>query len=215
MNQISDAKTAESRWRWLYKVGAATALIILVLFLTGIIGIITVGLQSTTTNDWSTQLQNNWLVVLFKLNAGVSGVQTNSLNVINLLDIVIMALFCTMSLALYGALRHTNKIGSFIAAVLPLLGIPIFLITSTAGRSTLLLGGLIISIIMLRGKVFSRLSSYVGIVASVLLLFAGDIATALFSSSNVIAFFIGIGYVLWMVWFFLIARRLYQLSKGI
>ncbi len=212
MNQISDAKTAESRWRWLYKVGAATALIILVLFLTGIIGIITVGLQSTTTNDWFTQLQNNWLVVLFKLNAGVSGVQTNSLNVINLLDIVIMALFCTMSLALYGALRH---IGSFIAAVLPLLGIPIFLITSTAGRSTLLLGGLIISIIMLRGKGFSRLSSYVGIVASVLLLFAGDIATALFSSSNVIAVFIGIGYVLWMVWFFLIARRLYQLSKGI
>jgi len=215
MNQVTDAETADAAWKGLYRVGAAAALIVLVLFLIGIIGIITVGLQPNTTNGWFTQLQNNWLVVLFKLNAGFSGVQTDLLNVLNLLDIVIMALFCIMFLALYGALRHTNKIWSLIAASLPFLGILVFLITSTAGRSALLIGGLIISVVMLQSSIFSKVTAYVGILASVLLFFAGDIATAIFSSSNIIAVLIGAGYVLWMIWFFLIASRLFQLRNGV
>jgi len=54
---------------------------------------------------------------------------------------------------------------------------------------------------MLRSNTFSKLTAYIGIVASVLLFFAGDIATAVFSSSSVIALFIAIGYMFWMVWF--------------
>jgi len=208
-SKVADVGTAESHRHWLYKVGAAVALIVLVLFLIGIIGII------TTTNGWFTQFQNNWLIVLFKLNAGFSSVQPDSLSVLNILDIVIMALFCMMFLALYAALRRTSKIWSLVATVLPFLGIPIFLITSTAGRSALLLGGLIISTVMLRGNIFSKATAYVGIVASALLFFAGDIATAIFSYSNIIAILIGIGYVLWMMLFFLIARRLFQLGQGI
>jgi biopolymer transport protein ExbB/TolQ len=53
-----------------------------------------------------------------------------------------------------------------------------------------------------------------GIVASVLLFFAGDIATAVFSSSGVVALFIAIGYVLWMVWFLLVSQKLYQLGRA-
>src|SRR3989304_208535 len=126
MNQVTNAETADSAWKRLYKVGAAAALIVLVLFLIGIIGIITVGLQPTTTHDWFTQLQNNWLVVLFKLNTGFSGVQTDLLNVLNLLDIVIMALFCIMFPALYGALRRTNKIWSFVAVSLLFFGLLVY-----------------------------------------------------------------------------------------
>jgi hypothetical protein len=51
--------------------------------------------------------------------------------------------------------------------------------------------------------------------ASVLLFFAGDIATAVFSSSSVVAVFIAIGYVLWMFWFFRLATKLYQLGKSL
>ncbi len=211
MNQVTDAETANSRWRWLYKIGGGAALIVLVLFLVGIIGIITVGLQPTTTNGWFTPFVNNWLIVLFKINAGFNGVQPNSLSALNLLDIIIMALSGVMFLAFYVAVRRTNKIWSLVAACLPFLGILVFLVTNTAGRSALLLSGLIISVVMLRSNIFSRVSAYVGIVASVLLFFGGDIATAIFSSSTIIAVNIGIGYVLWMIWFFLIARRLYQL----
>ncbi|OHE27484.1 MAG: hypothetical protein A3K40_04780 [Syntrophobacterales bacterium RIFOXYC2_FULL_60_23] len=137
------------------------------------------------------------------------------LNVLNLLDIAIMAIFCTMFLALYNAFKHISKMGSLIAASLPFLGIPVFLITSTAGRSTLLIAGLIISAVMLKSKIFSKPTAYVGIVASMILFFAGDIATAIFSSSNVIAVLIGVGYVLWMAWFLIMAQRLNQLGKGV
>jgi len=213
-NQAANVETAESHWNWLYKVGSAAALIVFVLLLIGIIGIVTVGSQPTATNDWFTLFQNNWLVVLFKLNAGFSGVQPDSLNVLNLLDIAIMALVGAMFLALYVALRRTNKTWSLVAASLPWLGIPVFLITSTAGRSGLLLGGLIISAVMLRSPSFGKVSAYVGIAASTLLFFAGDIGTTLFFSSIIIAILIGIGYVLWMTWFVLIGRRLFQLARS-
>ncbi len=212
----TDAETADPRWNWLYKIGGVAALIVLALFLSGIIGIIgavTAGSPPTVTNGWFTPFQNNWLVVLFKLNVGFSGVQPDSLHVLNLLDIVIMALFGIMFLALHVALGQTSKIWSLVAVSLPFLGIAVFLITSTAGRSGLLLGGLIFSAIMLRCNIFNKVSACVGIVASALLFFAGDIGTAIFSSSNIIAILIGIGYVLWMIWFFLIGQRLFQLGQ--
>ena len=96
------------------------------------------------------------------------------------------------------------------AAFLPFIGIPIFLITATAGRSNLLIGGLIISAVMLRRNIFSKVTAYVGLMASTLLFFAGDIATAIFSSSSVIAAFIAVGYMLWIIWLLLLARKLFQ-----
>jgi hypothetical protein len=215
MNQVADVETADAAWKGFYRVGAVAALITLAFLLVGIIGIISASLQSTATNGWFTQIQNNWLVVLFKLNAGFSGVQQDLLNTLNLLDIAIMILLGIVFLALYEALRRASKIWALIAAFLPFIGIPIFLVTATAGRSNLLIGGLIISAVMLRSNIFSKVTAYVGIVASVLLFFAGDIATAIFSSSSVIATFIAVGYMLWMIWFLLIAQRLFQLGHHI
>jgi hypothetical protein len=197
--------------RNLFKAGATSALIVLILFLIGFTGIIAISLRITITDGWVTQLQDNWLVVLFKTNMGVSA----TLNVINLIDVTIMALFCVMFFGLYLGLKKTSRIWSPIAAALPFLGIPLFLATATAGRSALLIAALIISIVMLRSNTFSKLTACVGILASVLLFFAGDIATAVFSSSSVVAVFIAIGYVLWMFWFFRLATKLYQLGKSL
>ena len=208
------AEDIDQRRNWLFTLGGIAALILLALFLIGITRIIAVGSQPNPTTGWFTPLQNNWLIVLFSLNVEFSGVQTNLLNVLNLLDIVIMVLFGMMFLALYAALSHTSKIWSAVATSLPFLGIVIFLITQTAGRSGLLIGGLIFSIIMLGSTIFSKSSAYVGIVASALLFFAGDIGTTIFSASKIIALFIGVGYVLWMIWFFLIGQRLFQLGHG-
>ena len=210
MNQVADGETADAAWKGFYRVGAVATLITLALFLIGISGIISVGLQSTLTNGWFTQLQNNWLVVLFKLNVGFSGVQQDLLNTLNLLDTVIMILLGIVFLALYGLLKRASKIWALIAAFLPFIGIPIFLITATAGRSNLLIGGLIISAVMLRRNIFSKVTAYVGLMASTLLFFAGDIATAIFSSSSVIAAFIAVGYMLWIIWLLLLARKLFQ-----
>lgn len=211
MSQFAKTDNKNLMQKNLFKAGRISALLMLVLFLIGIIGIITTLLQITINDGWLMQLYDNWLVVLFKINMGLQA----NLNIINLIDITIMALFCAMSLCLYSELKKTSKIWSLIATVLPFLGIPLFLATATAGRSTLLIAGLLISIVMLRNNTFSKSTAYVGIMASVLLFFAGDIATALFSSSSVIAVFIAFGYVLWMLWFLFIAQNLYQLGKSL
>ena len=207
-------QSVDSRWNWFYRIAGAAALIIFALFLIGVMGIITADPQAATPKGWLTPFQSNWLIVLFKLNAGFSGVQPESLSVLEPLDIVIMVLFGTVFLALYVALGRTSKIWSAVAASLPFLGIVVLLITSTAGRSGLLVGGLILSAVILCSNIFSKVSAYVGIVASALLFFGGDIGTAIFSSSNIIAVLIGIGYVLWMIWLLLIGRRLFQLGHG-
>ena len=93
------------------------------------------------------------------------------------------------------------------------LGLVVFLITSTAGRSGLLVGGLIISAIMLRSHIFGKVMAITGIVASALLFFAGDLGTATLSYLHVVAILIGIGYVLWTTWFLLVARRHFQLVR--
>jgi len=204
--QLANTETMNPRWNWLFKLGSMAALILLALFVAGITGI-------SATSGWFAFFQNNWLMVLFKLNIRFSGTQTSMLKVFNILDIVIMVLFGVLFLSLYAALCRTHRIWSIIATSLPFLGIVLFLITHTAGRSGLLIGGLIFSAVMLGSNIFSKVSAYVGIVASALLFFAGDIGTTVFPPSNFIAILIGIGYVLWVIWFFLIGRRLFQLGS--
>lgn len=72
-----------------------------------------------------------------------------------------------------------------------------------------MIGELIFSIITLKSNTFRKGTAYLGIVAALLLFFAGDLGTTFFSPSNPIAISISIGYLLWMIWFYLIARRLY------
>jgi len=84
-----------------------------------------------------------------------------------------------------------------------------------AGRSGVMGAGLVISCVMLRsrGRVFGKVIAFAGILASVLLL-VGDLNTTANSHSSFIAILIGTGYVLLMTWFFLIAQRLFQLSRS-
>jgi hypothetical protein len=182
MNQLAGTETADPRWSWLYRIGGAAALIVLVLFLIGALA------------GPVAPFQDNWLSVLLMLNAGLGDVQEDSLSVLSFVDVAIMALTGTVYLALCAALWRTNKL------------------THTAGRSGLLLGGLIVSAVMLRSRIFSRACAYAGMVAGALLLFVGDIGTALFAPSNIIAVSIGVGYLLWMGWFFVVGRKLLQLG---
>jgi len=199
----SNAETITTTWKVLHKVAGAVVLIVFILFLMGIIGLIG-DLQPDTISGW---IANNWLVKLFKMNAGING---ESIYVFNLLDILIMVLFGIMSLALYPALRKVSKIWSIVAISEPFLGIVIFIITHSAGRSGVLAVVLTISIIMLWSNNFSKITAYMGILAGGLLL-TGDILST--SSLFIIAIIIAIGYILIMIWCILIALKLFQISK--
>ncbi len=197
---------AKPQRRWLFIVGSLAAWVLSALFVFGCTGVDALYSRYAV-------LQNNWLIVLFKLNVRFYNAQASMLNILNILDLAIMALFCLLFLALRAALSRPHRVWSSIAAALPFFGIILFLITHTAGRSSLLIGALIFSILMLGSNVFGKVSAYLGIVASTLLFFGGDIGTTIFPSSMTIAILIGIGYMGWIVWFALIGSKLFSIGR--
>jgi hypothetical protein len=212
MNQVTNAKTVDSRWSWLYKISGAAALIAGMLLLIGMISLIASILQTNTINGWLSLFQNNWLIVIFKLHAEFSGIHAELLHGLNLLDIVFLALVGFICLSLSTAFRKASKTWLLIAFTLSLIGIILFIATQTAGRSTVMLAVLIISFVMLRNKIFSKVTIYAGILASVFL-FVGDLSVGV--HSNIITILFGVGYVLLIIWFFLIAQSLFRLGSGV
>jgi hypothetical protein len=213
MNQVSSIETTDSASKPLYKVAGAASLTAGVLLLIAMISLITAGLHPGTTNSWLSPFQDNWLIVIFKLHAGFRGVQIDLLHILDFLDIAILALVGTMYLGLYVVLRRTSKIWSIAAAIQPFLGIVLFIATKTAGRSGVMGAGLVISLVMLRSNIFKKVTAYLGILASVLLL-VGDFSAGVIPPLTIVATFFGIGYVLFSTWFFLVARRLFQLGSA-
>jgi hypothetical protein len=207
-----NAETTDSNRKGLFNVSSVAALLVGTLLLVAMIGLITVVLRPGTTNGGLSLLENNWLVVLFKLNAGFSGIHFDLLHGLNLVDVAILMLVATTYLGLYAALRHTGKLWSLIAVIQPFLGIVLFMVTQQLGRSAVMGAGLVISLVMLRNNIFSKVIAFVGILASVLLL-VGDFSTTASSHSTILAVLTGIGYVILMIWFFLVAQRLWQLGE--
>jgi hypothetical protein len=205
------AETADSCRKSLYITGGAAALISGVLFLISAISFIISCLWPAVNIGWLSLIQCNWLIVIFKLLAGFSGAHAGLLHVLNLLDIFILALVGITCLGLFAALRKLSKIWSIIALAIPFLGIILFIATKVAGRSAVMAAVLVISFVMQRSNIFGKLTIYIGIFASMLLL-VGDINAGIIHSNIIVALF-GTGYVLLTTWFFLIAQRLFQLCR--
>jgi hypothetical protein len=153
----------------------------------------------------SSPVANNWLTVLFNINFRPSSTQASALGVLSLLDICLMFLFGVVMAAMYPVLSFRSKTWAAIAIALPFAGIPIFFATGTAGRSALLLAGLISSVLALRTQFGGHLLAWAGILASAGLLFLGDFGTAAFPPSTLLAALIAIGYITWTLWLFLVA----------
>lgn len=211
-NQVTDTHSVDSRWPWLYQVSARAALGDVILLVLGTPLLITAVHSPGSTSGWLSAFQDNWLITIFKLHAGFSGAQIGLLQSLDLLDIVFLALAGLTILGLYAALRSTSRIWSIVAAVQPFLGIVLFIVTQTAGRSAAMGAAFVISLVMLRSSIFPKATAYLGIAASGLLLI-GDFSAGMPASPIVAALF-GTAYVLFTVWFFVIARRLFQLGSG-
>ena len=205
-------ETRHSGWDWLYPVGGAASLMVALLLLVAMISVIITGFRLDAINGWVHPFENNWLVVLAKLNAGFSSVHFDLLQRLNSLDLAIMALVAVMHLSLYATLRRTPKIGSVLAVLQPFLGMVLFIVTQTAGRSAVMGAGLVISCVMLRSTIFGKAIALLGILVNVPLL-VGDFSTTPDSHSSIMAIIIGIGYVLLLVWLFQVARRLIHLPS--
>ncbi len=208
-DRAPNTESIDSRWNRLYQVSGAAALLTGVLFLLALAGLIGSTILPGAGGGWFSRIENNWLVLLFKWNAGYNGVTFDQLVGPDAIDLTILALVAVLFAGLYAALRQTSRVWSVVAAVQPFLGIALFIATRLAGRSSVMGAGLVISFVMLRSRIFGKLTAWFGIIACALLL-AGDFGSTENTQSSLLAVFIGIGYVLLIAWFFLVARRLLQ-----
>jgi hypothetical protein len=230
LNQVTDAETADSHWHWLYKIGGAAAVIMVVFIPIQIIVYIFWPIPETAIDSF-TLFQNNKLIGLLSLE---------------LTYIVSNVLAIPLYLALYIALKRASESFMAIATALGLVAIPAIFAarpifemlylseqyaaaTTDAQRSIFLAAGqaklaliygtaqnvhyvlgtialLIISVVMLRSNVFSKATAYMGIIANVLAfgLYVPKIGIIL-SVISVLPFL--------TIWFILVARRLFQLGR--
>jgi hypothetical protein len=208
-DQITDIRTESSRWSWLYKISGAAALMAGLLLLIGMISQIMSAVQPASPKVWLL-LTNNWLVVIFKLHAEFSDVHADALHSLNLLDMVFLVIIGLVSLSLATVFRKARRVWSIIAFALSLLGLLLYFTTQIAGRSTVMLAVLTLSLIMLGNKLFGNGIVYSGILASILLL-VGDVSVGI--RLNVITVLFVIGYVLLITWFYLVARVFFRLGS--
>lgn len=197
-------------WLRLHRIGGQAALMAAALFAIATIDLAASALRPGGGQTWLSPLENNWLVILFKLHARFRDIQPGALYRLNLLDLSILVLVFIAHLGLYAALRKTSKIWPVVALAQPLIGIFLFIVTKSAGRSAVMGAGLVISLVMLRSAIFSKVTAVTGIIASVLLL-VGDISAGITLSPGIAAL-TGVGYLLLIVWFFLVGRRLVSSS---
>jgi hypothetical protein len=233
----SSSTSMESSPNALYKLGGASALILLIYSLVTMILLVVVGGQPNNAQEGFTLLQNNRFVGFLRLDG---------------LTILVMPLYYPLILAFYTALKKTSGLYVLTAAVLGLAGLTLFLATPSAfswlalsdryaaatsdiqknqilaaGETILasdmwhgsgaILGGillqtgmLLISLRMRNGKTFGQWISYTGIV-----MFGVDLAHL------VIGFIfppVGIALMviagpLYLIWFPLVAIRFFQLAS--
>jgi hypothetical protein len=171
--------------------------------------ILSFGVFSLFTQKMLT-FQNNWLINIFKINCSLFQSDISILHIRNYLDIEIMIIF---SLFLFGLANITitnSRILILVAILITVLGIIVFLITNTAGRSSVLISIILVSIAIIMNNNYGFFIGLIGIAAGALLFIGGDILTSTFPQSNMIAIFTGIGYISFILWQILIGIASYR-----
>ena len=237
------AEIAESHWRSIYKVGAVAILaVVLVGILEILITFLPGGnTEQQTVLDWFALFQDNWFLGL--RNLGLLNIAITVLGIpayfalygahrrVNPVYAALAMIIAFIGVATFLA---TNR-------AFPMLELSrqYAAATSDAQRSTLAaagqallavgqshtpgtflgfflseVAGIIISVVMLRGKVFGLVTAYVGMLGFVLLLIF-EVCSSFVPALSGVAMFIAMGGgVLSMAWYVLVARRLFQLGAG-
>jgi hypothetical protein len=233
------AKTAFSASKPLCRIGGAAALIAAALFVIEIIGVIATGPPPLTVIGWFTLLQHDRLRGLFDLffldmvvtallvplflalYAVLRRASPYLMALATILGFVGIALyfasntaFTMVSLSDHYAAATTGAQRSVLLAAgqAALTGL-----ATTQGKGLQVsfalnaIAGLIISVVMLRSTIFSKVTAAVGIVGNVLEFGVPGVSVPFAVEFAIV----GIGGVLLVIWYILIGWRLFQLARGI
>jgi hypothetical protein len=236
MNKL--AETTQSGWNGLYKLGGATALLAVALplaeigitFLPGVAR----ASQTTTVVEWFALFQNNWFLGL--RNLGLLNIIGTALLTPTFLAIYAALREDSEAYAAFGAILFFVGMAVYLAnsRAFPMLSLSSqYASATTDGQRSLLIGagqamlaegqnrpgillmefaGLIVSAVMLGGKVFSKATAYAGILANVLLVVIEISLTSVGNLPGVeMVIAIGAGLSM-MTWYLLIGGRLLQLG---
>jgi hypothetical protein len=240
MDQVTNDQIADSKWRSLYQVGGWGALIVGTLFIIEMIVYIASSAPSLAdAPGWLMLFQKNRLLglvdfgilefyglVLFvpmflALYVALKRASESYMMIAAILAFVGIAvnlatskLFSLLSLSdLYAAATTDALRSQFLVAAQAALaqsaqgGIS----GGVEGGIPLAVAGLVISFVMLRSKIFGKASAYVGVLANGigLVMYISAAAGPAFGGSPFFVLF----FLLSVIWFFLIARRFFQLGQ--
>jgi hypothetical protein len=234
----------ESPWQSLYIVGGMAALIIVVVALIEIIiTFLPEGnAPQETVSNWFSLFENNWFLGL--RNLGLLNIIIMVSGIPAFLALYGVHRHINQAYAMLAMIIFFIGVGVFLATnrALPMLELSHQYAAATtdaqramlaaAGQAMLAVGkshspgtwlgfflsevaGVIISVVMLKGKIFSEATAYVGMVGfSCLLVFdiVSSFALALADAAIVLAM---MGGLLSMAWYILLARRLFQLGRNV
>jgi len=242
MNESASANTTVGQTS-LYKLGSVAALLIVLTALLEIIITFLPGgyASADTVSDWFTLFQNNWFLGL--RNLGLLNIVMNLLGVPMFFALYTVHRKTEPSFATLALIISMLGVAVFYATnrAFPMLDLSNQYANATtdaqramlsaAGQAMLAVGeshtpgtfigfflsevaGILMSIVMVRSKAFSKLSGYLGVLGfSMLLIF--DICSSFVPAlSDVVLIFAMSGGLLSMAWYILIARRLSQLATG-
>ena len=240
-NQLFDAEPTGSGWKSLRKVGGATALIVFLIPLAEVAISYLPGVERATRGtvtvvDWFTLFQTHWFLGLRNLGF------LNLIGAI-LLAPTVLAIYSAIrrdneAYAAFGTTVFFVGLAVYIASsrAFPMLSLSgQYASATTDGQRSLLIAAgqamlvegqsrtgiplvefscLVISVVMLRGNVFSKTTAYAGILGNVLLMAVETMLIKLRTLPEwgmVLAVVAGLAM---MTWYFLAGRRLLQLGYG-
>lgn len=241
LNKVADVDTADSNWISLYKIGGVAALIALLGYLLDVIISISrpdPGLNIRTAVDWFVLLQSDPLyglrllglincinmIVMLPMFLALYTAHRE----LNKAYATLALIFCLVGTAIYIA-------GN---AAIPMLELSKQYVTSTDAQKTLLaavgegilargedftpgsflgfitseLATIIISLVMLQGRIFSKAASYTGILGCVFLTICTIWATFVPVGYNISMLFGMIGGLFMLAWYILVAIGMFRLE---
>jgi len=233
----SDTDTSDSAWKSLCRIGGVAALVSAVCSLITVIVGITLGWEPSTANEYFTVLQNDRIVGILRLDFpsvinvvqyyliffGFYAAFRRANGAYAALATALAFVGVTLWLATHSAFSMISLSDQYAAATTDaqrsqLLAAGMAVIASDMWHSTgALIGGILlqsatvlISVVMLRNKIFSKVTAYVGILTHGLDL--AHIIIGIFAP-GVGVILMAIAGPLYVIWFPLVGRRLLQLAR--
>lgn len=235
--QRTGTETVDSSWKALYKIGGTTALITIVVVLVEIGITFLPGVQHASTNtvsvvDWFVLFQNNWFLGLRNLgflniigaallgptflaiysalrrdNDAYAALATTIFFVGIAVYLASNRAFAMLSLSgQYASATTDSERSLLVAAGQAMLAEG----QSRAGIFLIEFAGLLISAVMLGGKIFSRAVALAGILGNLLLMV---VEIAFLPPRGVGMVIAACGGLSMMIWYLLVGRRLLQLGR--